>query len=85
MTTPRIIVAMTTHELVGAYFEAGVRIAASEAQNLNHASTYSRGFRTRMEQESVGSIGERAFAKFKGLNASDINTIHNKPDAGTIY
>jgi hypothetical protein len=85
MTTPRIIVAMTTHELVGAYFEAGVRIAASEAQGLNHASTYSRGFRTRMEQEAVGAIGEKAFAKWKGLYASSINTFHEKADAGTIY
>ena len=85
MTTPRIIVSMTTHELVGAYFEAGVRIAASEAQGLNHASTYSRGFRTRMEQEAVGAIGEKAFAKWKGLYASSINTFHEKADAGTIY
>ena len=80
-----VIVAMTTHELVGAYFEAGVRITASEAQNLNHATTYTREFRTRMEQESVGAIGEKAFAKWRGLYAADINTFHKKADAGTIY
>jgi hypothetical protein len=84
-TATRIIVPLTTHELVAAYFEAGQRITASEAQSLNHATTYTRHFRTRMEQESVGAIGERAFAKWRGCYASDINTFHRKADAGPFY
>lgn len=79
------IVTLSTNEVLAAYHTASQRITASEAQQLNHASTYSRGIRTRMDEESVGALGERAFAKWKGVYSEGINTFHHVADCGLQY
>jgi hypothetical protein len=81
-----VIVSLTVSEIVSCYHVAGHRITASEAQRLNHASTYQRGIRTRFDQESVGAIGERAFAKWLNVYSTDpINTFHDTPDCGDRF
>lgn len=85
MPSDGCIVTLTTHEVLLSHFAACQRITAGEAQRLNHASTYCRGIRTRIDEESVGAIGERAFAKWKGLYSEAINTFHDVPDCGSVY
>ena len=86
MSAGSIVVPLTLSEVVQCYFVAGHRITASDAQSLNHASTYKRGIRTRFDEESVGAIGERAFAKWLNVYSTDpVNTFHNTPDCGDRF
>jgi hypothetical protein len=81
-----VVVCLTVSEIISCYHVAGHRITASEAQFLNHASTYQRGIRTRFDEESVGAIGERAFAKWLNVYSADpINTFHKRPDCGDRF
>jgi hypothetical protein len=80
------VVTLTISEIVQCYWLAGHRITASDAQSLNHASTYKRGIRTRFDEESVGAIGEKAFAKWMNLYSTDpVNTFHRIPDCGDRF
>lgn len=60
---------------------ASLRMAISDDQGMNHASTYERSHVKRLEEEYVGACAELAAAKF--LNRywyPSINTFHNTPD-----
>jgi len=77
-TTP--FVDLTVNEALACLFQASQRITASEAMGLNHASTYDRSIFTRISEEHVGAMGERALAKWLLAYYGDgINTFHG-PD-----
>lgn len=81
-----VAVNLSIHEVVACYTQAGFRITASEAQRLNHASTYDRPIRVRFTEEAVGCMGERAFCKWLGCYSTQpINTFHNEADCGKRY
>jgi len=80
-TTP--VVSLSTQEVMACLFTVIQRITASEAQGLNHRTTYDRSIRTRIDEELVGAMGERAFAKWLGVYGGDsVNTFHSIPDCG---
>lgn len=80
---PATVVSISTQEVMACLFTAIQRITASEAQGLNHRTTYDRPIRTRIDEELVGAIGERAFAKWIGVYGGDsVNTFHSIPDCG---
>lgn len=63
--------------------QARLRIGESAAQNLNHATTYSRSLSTRIEEETVGIAGEWALARLLGIDwEPPLNTFHTIPDVG---
>lgn len=80
------VVALTVNEILSCHYHALQRITASEAQDLNHASTYTRPIRTRLDEESVGVIGERALARWLDCYfACEINTFHASADCAGRY
>lgn len=61
------------------------RLASSLAKGLNHASTYNRTFYKRMEEETVGCVGELAFSKYLGVPWDEsVDTFHHIPDVGEV-
>jgi hypothetical protein len=66
-----------------AFFHAYVRISESTNRNLNHATTYQRSLKERLEQEVVGVLGELAILDFLNIKTGPlVNTYHNLADAG---
>lgn len=79
-------VSLNLHEVMSSCVQAAHRIIASNAQNLNHASTYKRPILERFRQELDGCIGERAFCKWLGVySAEHVNTFHDVPDCGEKF
>lgn len=61
------------------------RFASSSAKGHNHASTYERSFYLRLEEETVGAVGEYAFCKYLGVAWDEsVDTYHNVPDVGSV-
>lgn len=62
------------------------RFASSAAKGHNHASTYERTFYTRLEEETVGAVGEYAFCKHLGYTWDEsVDTFHSVPDVSTQF
>lgn len=60
---------------------ANIRMAISNERNLNHASTYERGYVERIQQETLGVCGEMAVCKaINKMWKPSVNTFHNLPD-----
>lgn len=79
-----IAVELEMYELIGAVDTIAKRMIVSDAQRLNHASTYRRTFLERVEEELVGACGEIAFCKSLGRYwAPTVNTFHVTADVGT--
>lgn len=62
------------------------RMIESNKQNLNHATTYSRGFIKRLHEEVLGCLGEMAFAKYRLKDGfvPEINTFHKQADVDQV-
>ncbi len=72
---------LTIYEWAGCVHVATQRMLASREQGLNHATTYVRTILTRLEEETVGVCGERAYCKLFGLYWNGaVNTFHQQPD-----
>lgn len=79
--TAEMHIELTLSEFATAVSNAMSRIVASRAQELNHASTYERGYLRRLIEEVAGVCGEMALAKHKGVWFSPmLNTFHRSPD-----
>ncbi len=60
---------------------ANIRMAISNERDLNHASTYVRGYVERIKQETLGACGEMAVCKVIGkFWKPSVNTFHNIAD-----
>lgn len=76
-----IEVKLTPREVRACISVAADRLTASTEAGLNHATTYHRSLLVRMSQEIVGTCGEMAFAKARGMFWSpSVNTFHKSPD-----
>ena len=62
------------------------RMIESSKQNLNHATTYKRGFCKRLHEEVLGCLGEIAFAKYRQKEkfVPEINTFHKQADVDQV-
>lgn len=62
---------------------ANIRMATSNEAGWNHASTYSRSYSERLQQEVVGACGEIALCKVMNWYWSpSVNTFHSVADVG---
>ena len=62
------------------------RFVSSSVKGHNHASTYERTFYARLEEETVGAVGEYAFCKYHGYTWEEsVDTFHSVPDVGTKF
>lgn len=60
---------------------ANIRMAISNERDMNHATTYERGYVERIKQETLGVCGEMAVCKaIKKMWKPTVNTFHNSPD-----
>jgi hypothetical protein len=74
-------VSLTLAEFDLAVNTARLRIVASAARGLNHATTYKRNVVTRLHEEVVGACGEIAVGKaFGEFFVPSVNTFHERPD-----
>ncbi len=81
-----IDVVLTEWEFKTAVDVANTRMATSNAAGLNHASTYSRTYYRRLQEEIVGACGEMVFAKATGRFWShSVNTFHHVADVGLRF
>jgi hypothetical protein len=82
MNDPRHVdISLTIPEFGQAIQTAWVRIVASSAIGLNHATTYTRSMIERFEQEVVGACGEIGVGKWIGKwFVPSVGTFHRVPD-----
>lgn len=74
-------VSLTVPEFIVAVESAKMRLIASEAASLNHATTYERDMGERLADEVCGACGELALAKAAGQwFIPSVNTFHRVPD-----
>lgn len=60
---------------------ANIRMAISNERDMNHSSTYERGYVERIRQETLGVCGEMAVCKaINKMWKPTVNTFHNVPD-----
>lgn len=79
-------VALTDYEFADCVGVGLRRLLSSNTKGLNHASTYERGHLKRLEEETLGACGERAFCKALGIYwDGSVDTFHTKADAGVRY
>lgn len=78
-------ITITAEEFVRCATVGMRRFASSSAKGHNHASTYQRSFTKRLEEETVGAVGELAFAKYLGIAWDEsVDTYHHVPDVGGV-
>lgn len=79
-----IEITLTVEEFWEAVRVAYVRFMLSRKAGLDPATTYERGYLTRLIEEVVGSCGEAAVGKWRGTPWGLVNTFHRIPDTGNI-
>lgn len=78
-------ITITAEEFVRCAAVGMRRFESSSAQGHNHASTYRRSFIKRLEEETVGAVGELAFAKYREIPwDGSVDTFHNVPDVAGV-
>lgn len=75
-------VTLTWYEYIDCVNIGLYRFAASNLAGLNHANAHQRTWLQRLEDEVVGTCGERAWHKYRGdYWDTAVNTFHHQPDA----
>lgn len=75
-------VSLTVPEFHAAVQVGLLRFTTSSLRTMNHATTYQRTWRERLDEEIIGACGERVFCKAFGQHwDSSVDTYHNIPDA----
>lgn len=76
-----LAIGLTLAEFAVAVQSAMTRILVSSGQQLNHASTYSRTYLERLQEETVGCCAELAMGKLVDrYNIPAVGTFHEVPD-----
>lgn len=62
-----------------------LRFVSSSSKGHNHRSVRERTYYERLEDETVGAVGEYALCKYLGIEwDAPVDTFHNVPDVGDV-